>query len=156
MRTIITAICLALLIASCGGGRLTEAEYAEEVEGLTTALYQRVEDLSQATGVPAGDAYGAAMRDGMPGLIALRLLRRIYGLTFEQAVEVNKFIERAFHSTFCACAVVTHDVDDERVIHLADLINRRNQSANFVVRVAHEACVRFNLKKEERLFFITQ
>ncbi len=83
MRTIVIASCLALVIASCGDGRLTEAEYAEEVEKLTTTLYQRIEDLSEATGVPAGSAtmedlrtyyneLAAAFRELWEGLEALQ------------------------------------------------------------------------------------
>ena len=83
MRTIVIAICLALVMASCGADRLTEAEYAEEVESLTTTLFQRIEDLSQATGVPAGTStmedlrtyyneLAAAFRELWEGLEALQ------------------------------------------------------------------------------------
>ena len=82
MRTIVIAICLALAAASCGADRLTEAEYAEEVESLTTTLYQRIEDLSRGTGVPSGTAtmegirtyyneLAAAFRELREGLEAL-------------------------------------------------------------------------------------
>ena len=70
MRTIVTAICLAIVIASCGAGRLTATEYAEEVETLTTTLYQRIEDLSQATGVPEGTPTMEDIRTYYNGLAA--------------------------------------------------------------------------------------
>ena len=83
MRTIVIAICLALVIASCGGGRLTEAEYAGEIESLTTTLYQRIEDVSRATEVPSGtpamedirtyyNELAAAFRELWEGLEALQ------------------------------------------------------------------------------------
>ncbi len=53
MRRIVVASCLAFVIASCGGGELTAAEYAEEIEGLTTTMYQRLDDLSRMAGVPS-------------------------------------------------------------------------------------------------------
>jgi hypothetical protein len=37
---------LALVVASCGGGELTLTEYAQQVEGLTTTMYQKLDDLT--------------------------------------------------------------------------------------------------------------
>ena len=45
MRSIIMAIFLVLVVVSCGGGGLTLAEYAEQTEGLVTAMNGRIDAL---------------------------------------------------------------------------------------------------------------
>jgi hypothetical protein len=45
VRSIVVATCLALVVASCGGGELTLTEYAGEVEGLVTHVSGRIDDL---------------------------------------------------------------------------------------------------------------
>jgi hypothetical protein len=45
VRSIVVAICLALVMSGCGGGDLTLAEYAEEAEALLTTMIKRIDDL---------------------------------------------------------------------------------------------------------------
>jgi hypothetical protein len=45
VRSIVVATCLALVVASCGGGELTLTEYAREVEGLATNVSFTIDDL---------------------------------------------------------------------------------------------------------------
>ena len=65
MRIAVFAGCLLLAVAGCGGSEPTLAEYAEQVEALTTAMYSSTDPLAaelEAMAVPsAGDlqrAYG--------------------------------------------------------------------------------------------------
>lgn len=82
-RTIALAVCLVIVVASCGGGgdELTLTEYAEEVEGLTTTMYRTLDDLTitaeDGSEVPVEDAQavydGAAaafrrLRDGLQAI----------------------------------------------------------------------------------------
>lgn len=46
MRHITLATWLALIVASCGGDDLTVTEYAQQVEGLTTTMYERLDELT--------------------------------------------------------------------------------------------------------------
>lgn len=46
MRKRAAAVCVVLLIASCGGSEPTVSEYAEEVEGHTTELFGTLEELT--------------------------------------------------------------------------------------------------------------
>lgn len=46
MRRIAMATLLVLMVASCGGGEITLTEYAHQVEGLTTTMYQRLDELT--------------------------------------------------------------------------------------------------------------
>ena len=44
MRSIVVATCLALVVAGCGGGQLTLAEYADKAEELMITMTQRIDD----------------------------------------------------------------------------------------------------------------
>lgn len=81
MRTFAAVTCLAVVVASCGGGELTLSEYAAEVEGLTTTMYRTLDDLTitveDGSEVPVEDAQavydGAAaafgqLRDGLQAI----------------------------------------------------------------------------------------
>ena len=46
MRRFLSSACLAAAVASCGGGGLTLAEYGAEVEGLTTAMYRKLDAVT--------------------------------------------------------------------------------------------------------------
>lgn len=46
MRNLVAAACVVLIAASCGGRQLTLTEYAEQVEGHTTTLYQTLDTLT--------------------------------------------------------------------------------------------------------------
>lgn len=46
MRRLLLATCLLMVCTGCGGNELTLDEYAHEVEGLTTSLYGRLNELT--------------------------------------------------------------------------------------------------------------
>ena len=53
----------------------------------------------------------------------------------KDAVQVNQFVVGAFQATFRAGAVVTHDVDEQRVVEFADFVDGVDESADLDVRV---------------------
>ncbi len=52
MRSLILVACFTLMSAGCGGNELSLDEYASEVEGHTTALYGRLDELTIQDRVP--------------------------------------------------------------------------------------------------------
>ena len=46
MRSRIVAACIVLVVAGCGGSEPTLAEYAEQIEETTTALYRTLDELT--------------------------------------------------------------------------------------------------------------
>ena len=67
------------------------------------------------------------------------------------AVEVGHLVEHAVHAAFGARAVVADDVEDQRVVQLADVLDRLDQPADLVVGVLAEAGEDFHLAGEELL-----
>ena len=68
------------------------------------------------------------------------------------AIEVGHLVEHSDHAAFGARAVVTHNVEEERVLHLTHVFNRLHQPANFMVRVGAECGEHFHLPGEQFLF----
>ena len=58
---------------------------------------------------------------------------------FVDAIEVGHLVEQAIHAAFGARAVVADDVEDQRVVHLARLLDGLDQPADLRVRVFAEA-----------------
>ncbi len=80
VRRIVLATCLAFVVASCGDGELTITEYAEQVEGLTTTMYQKLDDLDveRASEAPTVEGHqalfngqAAALQELLDGLQAI-------------------------------------------------------------------------------------
>ena len=57
-----------------------------------------------------------------------------------QAVQYDGLVERPGQPAFGAGAVVTEDVEEERVVHLAHRLDSVGQTADLVVRVLGERC----------------
>ncbi len=53
-------------------------------------------------------------------------------------VEEGHLVQQPVEAAFGARAVVAHDVDHERVVELADLVDRVDDAADFVVGVGGE------------------
>lgn len=79
MRRIVLATCLVLAISSCGSD-LTATEYGEQVEGLTTTMYRRLDNLGAelASEAPTVEVFqalfsgqAAAHRELLDGLQAI-------------------------------------------------------------------------------------
>ena len=69
----------------------------------------------------------------------------------DDAVERHHLVVGAFRPAFGAGAVVADDVEEERVVQLADLFELRDQPADLVVGVLGEAGEGFHLALEEPL-----
>ena len=68
------------------------------------------------------------------------------------AVEHRDLVRRADQRTFGAAAVVAADVDDQRVVELAHILDRLDHAANLVVGV-HKICrIHIDLTEEHLLF----
>ena len=67
------------------------------------------------------------------------------------AVEVRHLVEHADHAAFGAGAVVADDVDDQRVVELADVFDRLHHAADLVVGVLGEAGEHLHLPREQLL-----
>ena len=68
------------------------------------------------------------------------------------AVEVAVLVEQTVHAPFGARAIVADDVKDQRVVHLADLLDGLDQPVDLAVRVFAEAGVNLHLVSEQLLF----
>ena len=67
MNRIVSAAVFLLALAACGGSEPTLAEYASQIEDVTTAMYGEVDRLTaemQAGGPPTADELRAAYRLG--------------------------------------------------------------------------------------------
>ena len=70
---------------------------------------------------------------------------------FGHAVEVGHLVEQAVHGAFGARAVVADDVEDERVVQLAQVFDGLDEPADLEVGVFAEAGEDFHLAGEELL-----
>ena len=70
---------------------------------------------------------------------------------FLDAVEVGHFVVHADHAAFGARAVVAGDVEDQRVVHFTDLLDRIHKSADIVISVGDESGEHLSLAAEEFL-----
>jgi len=116
VRAIVLAICLVVVVASCGEGEPTLTEYAEEVEVLTTGLYSSIDDLTAdlAARVPPPaiptaediqtlyDAVAAAyreLRDGLRAIEPPEEVAEVHGTALEIVARLTAaeeaFVERA-------------------------------------------------------------
>lgn len=96
MRSTVAAICLALLVASCGG-KPTLTEYADEVEVLTTTMFRTLDDLTaegtfaaptveEVQAVYSGVAAAFhGLLDGLQGLEPPRDLAELHTAALEMA-----------------------------------------------------------------------
>src|SRR3990172_1626962 len=64
---------------------------------------------------------------------------------FGHAVEVGHLIEKTVHGAFGTRAVVSDDVEDERVVHLAEVFNGLNDAPNLEVGILAETGENFHL-----------
>ena len=62
--------------------------------------------------------------------------QHLFDAVFE-AVEIGDLVRRAVHRAFGAHAIVAEDVDDQRVVELAELLDRVDDAADLVVAVSH-------------------
>ena len=67
------------------------------------------------------------------------------------AVEVRNFVRRAVHRTFGAAAVVPADVDDQRIVELAEILHRPDDASDLVVRVGEIGRIDLDLPCEQAL-----
>ena len=67
------------------------------------------------------------------------------------AVEPRDFVRRAHRATFGAGTVVAVDIDDERVVELAHVLNSLNDASDFAVVVSGKRGENFHLLDEELL-----
>ena len=65
------------------------------------------------------------------------------------AVEVGHLVEHAVHAALGAGPVVAGDVEDQRVVELANILERLNDPADFVVGMLHKSGKHFGLAREE-------
>lgn len=73
MRLVLVAVCLFLVLAGCGGSEMTEGQYAQEMEALSTALYAEAERLASevlAEETPSGIPPAANLQDAYRGIAA--------------------------------------------------------------------------------------
>ncbi len=78
------------------------------------------------------------------------VVHHLVGLA-DDAVERHHLVVRAFRAAFGARAVVADDVEEERVVQLADLFELRDEPADLVVGVLGEAGEGLHLALEEPL-----
>jgi len=62
MRVVTASACLVLMLAGCGGGEPTLADYAEEVEALTTAMYDGTNPIAAELEAAAAPTAGELQR----------------------------------------------------------------------------------------------
>jgi hypothetical protein len=75
----------------------------------------------------------------------------LYELERRHAVEVRHLVEGAVHGAFRRGAVVADDVEDERVVEHAELLDRVDDAADVVVGVLQESGVHLHLAFEHGL-----
>ncbi len=141
------AACVLVIIAGCGGGELTLTEYAEQVEGNTTAMYQTLEELTRDVAFEAltvedvQEVYGGVatafnrLNDGLediePPADLAELHASALGLSTELAAAGDAF------------ASLTDDVESED--ELAELFSSPEARA---VDTAQEKMVSFCLERQ--------
>ena len=64
-------------------------------------------------------------------------------------IEIGHLVVHADKAALCAGAIVTRDVDDERVVQLADILHGVHEPANVHVGVLHEAGEDFSLPRKQ-------
>ena len=114
---------------------------AEVRRHLLAPLERRVERPGPAGGV---------VREGLvraPELVEQELVLHRHG----HAVEERELVRRAIDRPFRARSVVAADVDDQRVIELAHVLDRLNDAADFVVGVSEVGREDVGLLDEEFL-----
>ena len=82
-------------------------------------------------------------------LVDVRELRRRFA---DDAVERQHLVVGAVRAAFGARAVVADDVEEERVVELAHVLERLNQPADLVVGVLPEAGEGLHLAREQRFW----
>ena len=98
------------------------------------------------------------VRGGAPGVepaIAVDQRELLLGRQRDPVLH-RQLVERAGQRSLHARAVVTEDVDDERVFELAHLLNRVEQSADVPVGVLLEAGVDLHLPRVQRLLALRE
>ena len=75
---------------------------------------------------------------------------------FMHAVEVGHLVKQAIHAAFGARAIVADDVEDQRIVHLARLLDGLDQPADLRVRVLAEAGVDLHLTTKQFLLVIRE
>ena len=81
---------------------------------------------------------------------------RISATDLGDAVEVGHLIEQAVHGAFAARAVVADDVEDERVVQLAEVLDGLDDAADLEVGILAEAGEDLHLAGEEPLLVGTE
>src|SRR5262249_2681801 len=84
---------------------------------------------------------------GTPNIDQRKLL--LHGERY--AVEVGDLVRRAVHRALGATAVVSADVEDQRIVELAKILYRLNDATNFMIRIGEISGVDFGLADEEAL-----
>ena len=88
------------------------------------------------------------------GLVGAPDVVEVLQLLFDRnldAVEHGHFVRRADQRAFDAAAVVAADVDDQRVVELAHVLDGLNDAADFVVGVGQVGGIDFDLPDEHLL-----
>ena len=125
--------------------------------GQWTTMPLRVPPKSEATclvhlnGESKATAQAAAMCGKVSLLPHLSIKRNQVLDLFLHAVEVGHLVVHADHAALGARAVVAGDVEDQRVVQFADLLDRIHETADMVIGVGDEAGEHLGLAAEQFL-----
>ena len=107
--------------------------------------------LVHMNGVLPATAQPAAMCGKVSGPPQSSMFFSMSGTVSRDAVEVGHLVEHAVHAAFGAGAVVADDVEEQRVVQLAEVFDRLHHAADLVVGVRGEAGEHFHLPREQLL-----
>ena len=93
---------------------------------------------------------GRHVREGFGAAPFVDVLQHV-GHRLRDAVEIGHLVEHADHAALGARAVVADDVDEQRVVQLAQILDRLHEPADLVVGVLGECGEYFHLPREEPL-----
>ena len=84
------------------------------------------------------------------------MLQRISQHALRHAVEIGVLVEQAVITAFGARAVVADDVEDQRIVELARVLDRLDEAADLCVGIFAEASEHFHLPCEQPLFVVAE